>query len=131
MLIMIGVIIIFLLVATFFSIRLNAMVGQENNESEKKLQKTINQTYYINRINAMTEATEKYILINNVELSNDHYRLELGALVAADLMNPITDYITNNNCIGYSTAYLNEDNIKIIKSYIKCDNYTSKGYGEV
>lgn len=131
LLIMIGVIVIFLLVATFFSIRLNAMVGQENNESEKKLQTAINQSYYINRINTMTEAAEKYILTNNVELSRSHYRLELGALIAADLINPITDYVTNNKCIGYSIAYLNEDNIKVIKSYIKCDNYESKGYGEV
>ena len=131
MLIMVGVILFFLLTATFFSIRLNSMIGNENNESEKALQKQIDQKYYINRINALISATDKYLIDNKVTLTKNHLRIDLGTLVAYDYINPIMDYVTNNKCLGYSIAYLNESDIKIIKSYIKCDNYESKGYGEI
>lgn len=131
MLIMVGIILFFLLAATFFTIRLNAMLGSENNESEKKLQQQIDQTYYVNRINNMTLAAEKYINDNNLMLTTNHMKIDLNTLVSYGYISPIVDYITTNRCLGYSSAYLNVSNTKVIKSYIKCDNYESKGYGEI
>ena len=131
MLIMVGIILFFLLAATFFTIRLNAMLGSENNESEKKLQQQIDQTYYVNRINNMTLAAEKYINDNNLMLTTNHMKIDLNTLVSYGYISPIVDYITTNRCLGYSSAYLNVSNTKVIKSYVKCDNYESKGYGEI
>lgn len=130
MLLMIAVILIFLLVATFFAIRFNALMGNENNEDENRLQQVVNQTYYINKTNEMTSAAEKYINDNNIELTHEKTRIGMTMLVSYDYMNYITDYVSNNKCLGYSVAYLDSSNIKIIKSYIKCDNYESKGYGD-
>ena len=130
MLLMIGVILIFLLVATFFAIRFNALMGNQNNEDEERLQKVVNQAYYVNRVNEMTQAAEKYINEENIVLTSEPIKIGMTMLTSYGYMNQITDYVTNNKCLGYSMAYLNASDIKIIKSYIKCDNYESKGYGE-
>ena len=130
LLIMICVIIVFLLLATFFAIRLNTMMGNSNNKSEEKVQKLVNQSYYINKVNEMTEATEKFINDKDIKLSSTKFKIGMESLVTYDYMDYITDSITNNKCYGYSVAYYDSNNIKIVRSYIKCDNYESKGYGE-
>jgi len=130
MLAMVAVILIALLVATFFAIRFNAMVGIEDNESETKVKKTMNEAYYINKVNELTLAADKYLDDNGIVLSGEIYQIGLNTLINYDYINPIKDYITDSRCQGYANAYLNLSGIKIINSYIKCDNYTSKGYGE-
>ena len=130
LLIMICVIIVFLLLATFCAIRLNTMMGNSNNKSEEKVQKLVNQSYYINKVNEMTEATEKFINDKDIKLSSTKFKIGMESLVTYDYMDYITDSITNNKCYGYSVAYYDSNNIKIVRSYIKCDNYESKGYGE-
>ncbi len=130
MLIMVCVIIVFLFIATYFAIRLNSMLGNENNESEKNVQRIVDQSYYISKANNMTEAAEKYIIDNEIKLSSNPLRINMAILVNNGYMNPIKDSITNNNCRAYSECYIDSNDIKIIKSYIKCDNYESKGYGD-
>ena len=130
MLIMVCVIIVFLLIATYFTIRLNSMLGVQNNESEKKVDQAINQSYYINKVNDMTEAAEKYIYDKEIVLTNDPLKISMATLVNFDYMDFIKDSVSKNNCVGYSIAYYNTNDIKVIKSYIKCDNYESKGYGD-
>jgi len=130
MLIMVCVIIVFLFLATYFAIRLNSMMGNSNNKSEEQVQKIVDQSYYISKANNMTSATQKYIYDNDIKLSEYKLRISLATLIAHNYMDSIKDTITKRDCIGYSTAYYDENNIKIIKSYIKCDNYESKGYGE-
>lgn len=130
LLIMICIIVVFLLIATYFAIRLNSFMGNQNNKSEEKVQKVINQSYYINKSNDMTDAAQKYIYDNDIKLTNNVLKISMSTLVAHNYMNAIKDSVTGNTCLGYSIAYYNENNIKIIKSYIKCDNYESKGYGE-
>ena len=130
MLLMVAVIFIALLTATFFSIRLNAMLGKQNNESEEKLQTAVNETYYIGKMNEMNIAVNNYVNDNGVILSKDKLRINLTTLVNSNYINEIYDSLSNNVCSGYSYVYLNNDNIKQINSYLKCDNYTSIGYGE-
>ena len=130
MLLMVAVIFIALLTATFFSIRLNAMLGKQNNESEEKVQKAVNETYYIGKLNEMTIAVNNYVNDNGVILSKDKLRINLTTLVNSNYINEIYDSLSNNVCSGYSYVYLNNDNIKQVNSYLKCDNYTSIGYGE-
>lgn len=127
---MICVILLFLLIATFSSLKWNALMGKENNSDENRVQKVVDQAYYINRINDMTYAAEKYIKEQNITLTHEPTRIGMTLLSSYDYMHPITDYLTNNKCLGYSIAYLDSSDIKIIKSYVKCDNYESKGYGD-
>ena len=130
MLIMVVVILVFLLIATYFTIRMNSMLGIDNNKDEQKVQETINRAYYIDKINDMTDAAEKYINDNDIKLTNDPLKISMATLVGNKYMNFIKDSVTNNNCIGYAIAYYNPSNIKVVKSYIKCENYESKGYGD-
>ena len=130
MLAMAAVILIALLVATFFAIRFNAMVGNTNNESEKKVQKAVNEAYYVNKVNELTLAADQYLDDNGIILSSEPFQIGLNTLINYDYIEPIKDYLTESRCQGYANAYLNISGIKIINSYIKCDNYTSKGYGE-
>ena len=130
MILMVSVIVIALLIATFFSIRINALIGQENNETEKKVSKAINETYYINQTNKVTLATENYIDEHDLIITDTPLIIDINTLIAYEYIEPIKDYVTNNRCSAYSKAYLNKSNIRIINSYIKCDNYETKGYGE-
>lgn len=130
LILMICIILVFLFIATYFAIRINSMLGNPNNESEEKVQNMVNQSYYINKVNDMRDATEQYIYDNDIKLSNYPMRISMTTLVAHNYMSNIYDSITGNICLGYSTAYYDNNNIKIIRSYIKCDNYESKGYGE-
>lgn len=130
MLAMVAVILIALLMATFFAIRFNAMLGNSNNESEEKVQKIVNEAYYINKTNELTLAANKYLEENNIVLTSEVNQIGLNTLINYDYIDPIKDYVTDSRCQGYANAYINISGIKIINSYIKCDNYTSKGYGE-
>ena len=130
LILMIFVIVVFLFIATYFAIRYNSMMGNKNNESEQQVEKIVNQSYYINKVNDMNDAAEQYIYDNEIKLSENAIHINMSTLVAHNYMSYIKDSITQNICLGYTVAYYNENNIKIIKSYIKCDNYESKGYGE-
>ena len=130
MLIMVCVIVVFLLIATYFAIRLNSMMGNSNNKSEETVQKIVNQSYYISKVNEMTDAAQKYIYDKDIKLSTNKTKISMATLVGSNYMDTIKDSITGKSCYGYSIAYYDVNNIKIIKSYIKCDNYESKGYGE-
>ncbi len=130
LLLMIGVIIIALLTATFFSIRMNSLIGRNNNSSETKLQKVVNETYYIGKTNDMTLAADEYISDYNIDLSYGIIRISLSTLVANDYISSVKDSIDNSTCNGYSEAYINQDGIKQINSYLKCENYTSPNYRE-
>lgn len=130
MLLMVCVILVALLMATFYTIRLNAILGKENNDSEAKLQKAVDDSYYINKVNEITKAADKYISEYDIVLSNEPTKIYLSYLVSYGYIDGIYDRDTKKSCTGYASAYLNPDNIRMIKSYIKCDNYKSVGYGD-
>lgn len=128
LILMICVIIIALLTSTLFVIRFNSMLGRTNNDSENKVQKAVNETYYIAKMNELTLATNRYIDDFNVDISSGVVRIDLSTLVSGDYINSIRDSVTNSRCKGYSEAFLNQDGIKQINSFIKCDSYTTPDY---
>lgn len=130
MLLMVCVIILALLTATFFAIRMNSLLGKENNEDENKLQRIVNQSYYTNKENEIISATDNYIDDNDIVLSSSPLRFDINTFLSNKYITSIKDSETNKQCKGYSTAYINNYGNRVIKAYIKCDNYTSKGYGE-
>lgn len=130
MLFMVCVILIALLLATFYAIRLNSYLGKENNESENAVQKVVDEKYYIDKTNDITMAAKKYIDEYNIELTNEEEKIYLSYLISYGYINNIYDKISEKPCSGYAKAYLNADGIEIVKSYIKCDNYKTNGYGE-
>ena len=130
LLLMICVIIAALLTATFFAIRMNSLLGKENNEDENKLQNVINTTYYINKENSLKSATEKYIKDMEISLTTSPLRFDVNTLISYSYIETIRDNTSNNRCGAYSVAYINSVGNQVINAYIKCDNYTTKGYGE-
>ena len=135
----IAVIVIFLIIAAFFTLRLDSELRKSGINSN--ISKTSDNTdtvinsdatpYYVEKITSFTSAADKYITNENIVLEKNSYqRIELATLVYYGYLNDITDYDTNNTCKGYALADLDTNDIKEIKVYLKCDNYTSKGYGE-
>ncbi len=129
LIICIVIIIIALLTATFFTIRLNNMLGKENNKTEKILNDKVEVNYYINKKINIKAAADKYINDFGIELTTTPIKIELKELISHKYINDVLDYETNNKCDGYAIAYLNNVDIKMIDSYIKCDKYKSEGYG--
>ena len=130
LLLMMCVIIIALLTATLFSMRMNALLGKNNNESEVKVEKAVNETYYITKMNELTLAANRYLDKYNFDLSEGTIRIYIGTLIAEKYITPIKDVKTNTECSAYAEAYLNPDKIRQIDSYIKCDSYTTPNYRE-
>ena len=71
-----------------------------------------------------------YSSSNDIVLSSSPLRFDINTFLSNKYITSIKDSETNRQCKGYSTAYINNYGNRVIKAYIKCDNYTSKGYGE-
>lgn len=123
------VIFIALIAATFYTIRLNKILGRNNNKTEQIIDNQAEINYYINKKINMTSAADKYIKDYDIELTTSPLRIDLDALVSNEYLNSIKDYRTENKCKGYVSAYLNDVNLKVLDSYLKCDNYVSDNYG--
>ena len=128
LLLMIGVILIALLTATFFTIRINNLLGKQNNESEAKLQRAVNETYYIGKMNELTLAANKYIDDYKLDLTYGEIKIDLNELVKTKYLSTIKDSVTGSKCEGYVEAFINNNGIKQVNSYIKCDSYTTPNY---
>lgn len=127
MLICSGIIVLFLLVAAFFTLRLNSYFKDYTSSSSINSKPT---TFYLNQTAKLTEASEKYVKSENIQLvKGEKTRIELNTLIHYNYINYIID-TDDNYCDGYSLASIDSDDILNINSYIKCDNYMTKGYGE-
>lgn len=126
MLLCVGAILIFLLIAVFFSLRLNAMIEQNIIKNEDKIDYKY---FYLDKINDITVATNNYLEDEEIELIHNSYvRVDLDTLVYLNYMRKVYDPISDEECSAYSISTLDENNIKDIKVFIKCDNYESEGY---
>ena len=130
MLFMVCIILVALLMATFYAIRLNSILGKENNESENAVQQVVDSKYYIDKTNEITVAANKYIDNYSIELTNEETKIYLSYLISYGYIGNIYDKVSNKSCTGYAKAYLNADGVRIVRSYLKCDNYKTNGYGE-
>ena len=127
LLIGIAIIITFLLIAVFYSLRLNRYLqnGLNNNVQEE-----INEDYYILKTNDIMDAAYRYINEENVVLERGvNTRISLTTLINKGYIGKIYDSKSKNACIGYAIATEDVSKITDLKAYIKCDNYVSKGYG--
>lgn len=133
------VILVFLLIATFFTLKLNAWLEdngvttnttKETNTNTESLEGTA-KSYYVSLSNELITATNEYIADEGLVLEkNSTIQIQLDLLVNHGYIETIKDYYTKNICTGYTLTYLDSDYIKEINAYIKCDNYTTEGYTE-
>lgn len=87
-------------------------------------------SYYIEKESDLSSATFSFISENNISIEvGETIIIKLSDLVNASYIDNIKDSSTNNNCDGYSNITLNSDGTYSVVSYLKCDSYTSEGYG--
>lgn len=128
LLIGIAIIIVFLLISVFYSLRFNRML-EKNSSNNMSLSEEINEDYYRLKTNDIMDAAYKYINKEDVELEQGSYtRISLATLISKGYIGKIYDSKTKNACIGYALASVDVSKITDIKAYLKCDNYVSKGY---
>ena len=133
----IAIIFIFLLIAAFLTLRLDKTLSESltktsTSSTTDKTDSLINNEvtpYYVDKINGFTNAANKYIDNENITLEQESYiKIQLSTLEYYNYITDITDYYTNSPCKGYALANLDASKIRDISIYLKCDNFTSKGY---
>lgn len=79
---------------------------------------------------AMDVAALDYVESNNLYPTKDS-KLKLDLNVLRDYNYIYDDEITDNTCKGFSMIYYDDiDEKYVVDSYVNCDKYTTKGYGD-
>ena len=90
--------------------------------------KPIDYDYYRNQEARLVSATNKYLVENPTEIGPGILTISEDSLVNLGFMTPLYSQF-GNKCTGYSNVYVQEGSKDYtVKSYIKCENYTSEGY---
>ncbi len=102
---------------------------QQKNDSDIAKQRTVDYTYYHNMEVKVYNATIKYLSDNPTYTGKGIFRIDEDTLVGLGYMNKIYNDIGTSPCTAYSNVYVQEgDASYTVKSYVRCDNYTSEGY---
>jgi hypothetical protein len=132
MLVCVAIILVFLLIAAFYTIRFNKYMGDNKAfEDNNTIENDLITPYYVEQITKITSAADKYIVDKNITLINGRdEKIYIMNLITDGYLEQIKDYKTDNDCDGYVIASIDANSIKNIKVYLKCDNYVSNGYGD-
>lgn len=91
--------------------------------------RSINYEYYYGEETRLLNATKQYLNDKPTETGDGILKLDADSLINLGYMSAIYNDIGSSKCTGYSNIYKPEgESVYTIKSYIKCDNYTSKGF---
>ncbi len=91
--------------------------------------RVVNYTYYHEMEEKLYNATYKYLEGKPTEIGNGILKIDDNTLVNLGYMSTIYNDIGSMQCTGYSNVYVHDgDADYTVKSFIKCDNYTSEGY---
>lgn len=125
----VAIILIALIVSGYYIFKLYNSLGKEITIDDDVTNQIIEDItpYYLDKLTEMDKATLNYVQDNNITVDiNQELLIRLDTLVSYNYITEIKDKKTNNICKGYTLIDYNQNT----KSYISCDNYTSKGYGE-
>jgi len=79
---------------------------------------------------ALNEAALKYVKDNKI-IPNEENKLRLDINVLKDFGYTNDHVIEDTTCGGFSLVYFKEDaNDYVVNTYLKCKNYTTKGYSD-
>ena len=85
--------------------------------------------YYATKESQLQAGTIRYLKENAITVAEDEtISINANDIISKKYIQAIKDERTNNVCDAYSTVSF-KDNDYVVKSYIDCDSYTSKGYG--
>ena len=92
-------------------------------------QRSVNYTYYSQLETNLYNATQLFLQERPHELNGGIMKVEAQSLIDLGYMDVMYNDNNSDFCTGYSNVYLGEGNDSYtIKSYIRCDNYSSTGY---
>lgn len=109
----------------------NTYINNNNTVEDKNEEIQLQpEDYYKQREAALSVATINYLNDNNIKASiYGSLVIELQELIDYDYMKPITNQDKTKKCAAF--AYANaKDNIYVVNSYIKCDDYETEGYSD-
>ena len=127
----IAIILVFLFIAVFYSLRLNRILQNGSVDNNNNIKEEIDKDYYVLKQSDIMDACNRYIRNEDVGIVTDYYtKISLAEMVNKGYISRIYDRKTKNECIGYALVDKDYDNVLDIKAYLKCDSYETKGYGE-
>ncbi len=127
------IILLFLLIATFYirtfykgiSNASNTVVENNNNDTKNK---TIDYNIYRNYEQRMNSAAINYVYKYYGDLDRSIASINLSDLTSKGYIEPLHDQKDNTVCVGYSNVWDTEDNVLHASSYIRCTSYKTDGY---
>lgn len=91
--------------------------------------RAVDYTYYHNLEAKLYEATYQYLINNPTEIGSGILKIEANSLINLGFMDKMYNDNKTSECTGYSNVYVQEGSTEYtIKSYVRCDNYSSNGY---
>lgn len=139
MLIYSSILLLFLLIASF---RMSALYNdinstkdepetfvEEKNSSEKgsSEKSSYDLKYYYDYEDKMIQATREYLKMHEYNVEVQTLKIDLSTLIDLDLIDKLYDKDSNVRCEGYVMVTFESDK-DVIKPYLMCDDYVTKGY---
>ncbi len=131
------VILIFLLIATYYVKSLYRGLSMDDNvvteevyeeEVDTKPTKEIDYELYRNYEERMNKAAINYVTRYYGNLNTGIASVELWDLTNGGYIETLYDQVDNSKCLGYANVWDTEDGELKASSYIKCPSYTTEGY---
>jgi hypothetical protein len=130
------IILIFLLIATYYvkylyrdlSMNDNDVTSEVQEENDTKPTKEINYDLYENYEKRMNNAAINYVKRYYNTLDTGIASVELWDLTNGGYIETLYDQVDNSKCLGYANVWDTEDGELKASSYIKCPSYTTEGY---
>lgn len=107
----------------------NVIKKEPEKEPEKPvIQEKVNEEYYHQLETKFNDAISKYIKDYSYDMSKQILTISSDTLINLGYID-LVDQFGNKTCDGYGNVFYDkEQEDYVIKSYIRCSNYTSKGY---
>ena len=128
------IIIVALLIATFYVVALYiqiddniAAVQNDDNNDNKEVLSDYETNRYLSYESELKVATS--YMINTCNCTFDNI-ITYEQLIKGGYIGNFRDIRDNSVCDGYSTIYQNSSGEYIITPYIKCSNYQTEGYSK-
>ena len=117
-----SVILLFLIIVTFFVIRLYRGLSLVNEVTVDSA------TYSDLEENLNTLAVNYVVDFKDGKVENGVITVSTSLLLSENLLNEESLKVNDDKCKGYSLVRKDSDDILYSESYIKCKSYTTEGY---
>ena len=130
------VILIFLLITTYYvrslyrglSMGENVVEEDRTNDADKTPYKEIDYSLYKNYEDRMSSVAIDYVIKYYSTLNTSIASVDLNDLIREGFIETLYDQRDGSRCMGYTNVWDQEDGSLRAASYIRCPSYTTSGY---